>query len=631
MCGIFGIMQHRASRPPDEGRLRETVRLMRHRGPDGEAIYTDVGIGLAHTRLSLVDLSERSSQPFWDRTRRYCLVYNGELYDYGGLKAQLERLGTVFRTTSDTEVLLEALIRWGVEKTLPQLEGMFAFGFYDAQEQRLVVARDRFGIKPLHVVEDDDLFAFASTVRALRPWHALRPDLLSVSSYLHGFGGPTTGNSFYEHVKIVPPGSILSVRRGGRAEFARYFALGDLADAEQAESLARLKPVEFVDRVEEALLAGVKSQLCADAPVGAMCSGGVDSSLVVAMAARIHPDLTVFHADVVGPLSECSAAARVARHLNVNFRTIPVQDHHFVENMPAVMEHIGIPFARLPHAIPIALVSQLARSEGVKAVLCGEGADECFLGYPWLLPNVRAMVRQFPGQAYRTASFALRNWERKIRGKGPRTSFTPRDRQLLAGLYHGFELELGPDHVDAEPAILKFRDPRKVSLASDAELSYGLRGLLHRNDTMGMAASIEARFPFLDSRVARLATNLPYRSKVRFSPWVFDWQHPFFRDKWVLRKVADRYLPADLSQRKKRGLPTNAFQRLRIADSYFLNSYTSNLFQLHRAATRHLLTGASYALKLRLLHLDLWGQVCIEGRSPSDVGQGLRSQVAVAA
>jgi asparagine synthase (glutamine-hydrolysing) len=146
MCGIFGIVQHRPGRTPDRERLELTARLLQHRGPDHHAVFSDDGIGFAQTRLALVDLNPRSNQPFWDRTGRYCLVYNGEIYDFRELRMELEADGVIFRTTSDTEVVLEALIHHGVDKTLPRLEGMFAFAFYDAHNSSLVLARDRFGI-----------------------------------------------------------------------------------------------------------------------------------------------------------------------------------------------------------------------------------------------------------------------------------------------------------------------------------------------------------------------------------------------------------------------------------------------------------------------------------------------------
>jgi asparagine synthase (glutamine-hydrolysing) len=166
-------------------------------------------------------------------------------------------------------------------------------------------------------------------------------------------------------------------------------------------------------------------------------------------------------------------------------------------------------------------------------------------------------------------------------------------------------------------------------LTSSGDLSHILRTLLHRNDSLGMAASIEARFPFLDSQLVKLAVNLPYRCKVRFSPSVWDWEHLFFRDKWIIRKIADRYLPRDLSQRKKRPFPTNAFQRWRISHQFFEDSFVTDLFGLTRPRLKYLLDNASQALKLRLLHLDAWGHVCVRGLSKTKLAERLRERVTV--
>ena len=187
---------------------------MQHRGPDHYGIFADEGIGLVNTRLSLMDLTPRSNQPFWDRQRRYALIYNGEIYNYRELQSELEEQGVEFRTTSDTEVLLECLIHYGAEATLPRLEGMFAFALYDTREQVLVLARDRFGIKPLYVYDGHDAFLFASEVRAIRPWMTFEPDILSISSYLQGFGEPSKGYSFYKDIRSIPPGTLIMLRRG---------------------------------------------------------------------------------------------------------------------------------------------------------------------------------------------------------------------------------------------------------------------------------------------------------------------------------------------------------------------------------------------------------------------------------
>jgi asparagine synthase (glutamine-hydrolysing) len=618
MCGLFGILQHKATAEPARSLLQETARRLLHRGPDGRGIHAEAGVGLVHTRLSLVDLDERSNQPFWDASRRYCLLYNGELYDYADLRAELERAGVVFRTSSDTEVLLEALIHLGIEPTVSRIDGMFAFALFDAQEKSLVLARDRFGIKPLYIHDSEAAFAFASTVDAMRPWLHLQPDALTVSSYLQGFNGPMSGRSFYDGVSILPPGAIVRVKPGCRARFAQPLRLSDLFDPLAVDELAGRSRNDLVDEVEQLLLRSVESQLKADVPVGAFCSGGVDSSLLMAMAARFHSDLRVFHADIVGPLSERRAAERLSKHLKLDLKAVAVRDEHFVQTLPDVVEHVGFPVVN-PTSVPLLMVSRLVRENRIKAVICGEGSDECYLGYPWLAPDVRATIRNLPRRIYR-----------KVRGTRSPLDRLSRDRDLATALSSRFEIALGPVPFGETPDAPAPGLTATRSLASSGELSYILRTLLHRNDAMGMAASIEARFPFLDGRLAKFSVNLPHDCKVRFSPFVFDKAHLFFRDKWIIRQVADRYLPTDLSQRPKGMFPTNAFERFQVADGFFGNSAVADWFGLSAPRLRHLTGSAGPALKLRLLNLEAWMHLCIHSLPKEKLLANLVRHVSVA-
>lgn len=626
MCGIFGILQHDQTTAPDASRLRRTAQELYHRGPDGRGIFSEPGVGLVHTRLSLADVHVRSNQPFWDHTKRYCLVYNGELYDYEDLKLQLCGRGVTFRTGSDTEVLLEALIHIGIEPTLARLEGMFAFGFYDRFAKTLVLARDRLGIKPLHVYESQSEFIFASTPRAFRPWLTLRPNMLSAASYLLGFGGPTRGDSFYEQIEIVPPGAVLRVRVGGNSKRTRFFTIQDLPDPNAANSLAVEKPARVLDRVDELLSESVKSQLIADAPVGVLCSGGVDSSLIAAMAARFRGDFTVYHADVEGSFSERSAAAALAQHLKLDFKSVSVKDWDFIERLPDVMEHYGFPFTFHAESIAVLKVAELVRSSGGKAVLCGEGSDECYFGYPWLAPTNRARF-QLPAPSNRILPAWLRQFGRLAQACDALPLISKDDRRMLHGIEDQVKLELGQPAFEAwNSANGKCGGARRNRVLKGV-LEYVLRTLLHRNDCLGMAASVETRFPFLNSRLMHLAENLPNAYKIRFSPLSLNLEHPFFCDKWIIRQVARRYLPRKFSQRKKRPFHTDAYQRLRISPKFFENSYLADLLHLNCLRLKHMLDTVDDALKLRLLQFDVWGQICVQESPKSEVLRRLRDHV----
>ena len=640
MCGIFGILQHDADRVPERCGLIRSAALMQHRGPDRQGIYADEGIGLVHTRLSLLDLHPRSNQPFWDSHGRYCLVYNGEIYNYRELRSELEEERIEFKTTSDTEVLLECLIHYGAEATLRKVEGMFAFALYDKRERSLTLARDRFGIKPLYIYDQKGSFVFASEIAAMRPWIRFEPDLLSISAYLEGhLQGLANGFSFFKGIKIAAPGSVLTVRRGRQTQYGRFFSLGEFWDTGESERLKQLKATQVVDELEQVLLESVKKQLLADAPVGALCSGGVDSSLVVALASKFHNNIAVFHANVVGPTSEYGAAATLAKHLKLDLKTVEVSDRDSIDMMPDVMAHYGYPFTFHPESVPFLMVSRLARANGVKAILTGEGADECYIGYPWSIFSLRNFVRRLPVRAYYVLPKLIRLvLQRNYRGiirelrafaQLSRPLSEPQFSMPLTSIHYRCEREIEHEEIRGHIQRTLGKPIDENEVISLDLISGILRTLLHRNDCLGMAASIESRFPFLDSGLVKLAVNMPYRYKVRFSPAVLEREHLLLRDKWVLRKVAERHLPPALSQRKKRGFPISAHLRMDIGAEFFDDSLIANLFALDRRAMRHWTDHASLQLKRRLLHLEIWAHVCLEGAPRNKILAKLRNHVGV--
>ena len=636
MCGIFGVLWHEKESTPDECRLKQTARLLQHRGPDNTGIYADVGVGLVHTRLSLLDMAARSNQPFWDKQRRYSLIYNGEIYNFKELRAELEGYGIQFRTTSDTEVLLEWLINRGVEATLAKLEGMFAFALYDSVEKSFVLARDRFGIKPLFIYDRGDAFVFASEIRAMRPWIKFNPDLLSISSFLQGFSGPTKGYTFFENIKFLDPGATVRVSRGEAASYSRFFSVDDLWNQEETEKLKRLKPHQLVDRVDELLHQSVKSQLFADAPVGALCSGGLDSSILMALAAKYHNNLAIFHANVVGPLSEYEAAAQLAKHLKLELKAVEVHDQHFIDRMSDVIEHYSHPFYPNAHSAPFLMVSQLVQRHNVKAILSGEGADECYLGYSWLAPTNIQKWLNFRKMAVRSMRVATKESVHPIKSRywGPVIvggSHGDTQAELMTALHNRFEV--ANETMEIRTHVLggnNTRDGHAVLKSLDL-LNYNLRSLLHRNDSMGMAASIESRFPFLDTELVKVALNIPYKYKIRFSPMSFDRNHVFFRDKWILRKVGDRYLPRTLSQREKKPFPVNAYsqRRMRISPRFFENSLIGELFGLSSSEIKYLIEKATHDLKLKLVHLEVWSHVCLNDFPKESINGRLRDHLSV--
>lgn len=628
MCGIFGVLWHKPTAHDASARLARTARLLEHRGPDHGAVFSDGRVGLVHTRLALVDLDARSHQPLWDASGRYCLLFNGEIYNFRTMRDELLLEGAAFRTTSDTEVLLEWIVHRGLDETLATLEGMFAFVLYDSLLGSLTVARDRFGIKPLYVHDADDAFMVASEVWAFQPWVRLEPDRLSISSYLQGSGGPSAGRTFFKGISILPPGTV-TVAAPRSPVCRRQFAdRQELWEPAESARLAAMPRARLVDLVEEHLFEGVRLQLLADVPVGVLCSGGIDSSIITAMAARVHRDVAIFHANVVGPSSELGAARAVASHLGLELKAVDVEDDDALEMMPDVISHCGHPFTYHPNSVPFLMVSRLVRNHGIKAVLSGEGADECFVGYPWLIFDIREALLGAPAN--------LRGVYRLLRRlvRSPAASTAPSTdgdvRSLVRGLHNQFETELTEHELRNDLERRGGRHLHAHEVVTLSQLGYHLRTLLHRNDCLGMAASIEARFPFLHTPLVRLAVNMPYRAKVRFSPTAVRRAHCFLRDKWVLRKVAERYLPRAIAARDKVGFPTHAQERMRIAPGFARRSFVADLFALSDREADFLVLQADQSLRMKLLQLEVWARLFLTGSSPDEVGGWLRTQVGMA-
>lgn len=609
MCGIFGILMHNTAREPDPVRLEATARFLGHRGPDSSGTAVFPGLGLVHTRLSLLDLSEHGNQPFWDATGRYCMVYNGEVYNFADLREGLEHGGARFRTGTDTEVILQGVLLHGVDAFIPRLEGMYAFALWDTKEQKLILVRDRFGIKPLWLYSDRDCLIFASEVKAMRPWLTLQPDPVTVSSFLLGHGGPTRGPSFFAGIEIVPPGTILEVRPGHAPTRRTHWHLADFWDDAEQDRLRGLSPAKVVDHFESLLVGSVRKHLIADAPVGALCSGGLDSSIVMAIAARQHSNLAIFHANVVGPLSEYPAALQLAKHLKLDLKVVEVGDQAYADLMPDVLWHYEYPFAYHQNSVPFLSVARLVRECKVKAVLSGEGSDECFLGYDMLA-----------WQDFATLWAGLRARCRRLVQKVPvlgRILATDHDELLLGARIHSrFENAVDLAGIRARLDGSRARPLPERELRSLTLLGYHLRSLLHRNDALGMASSVEARFPFLDHPLVRSAVNAAYRHKLRWEPRVTSKVHPFVTDKWVVRKIADRYLPRSLSRRRKIGFPTTAYQRATIAKEFHADSFLAHHFRLDSDSAARLSQECGTAFSLRSLMLDVWARMFFDGERP---------------
>jgi asparagine synthase (glutamine-hydrolysing) len=576
-----------------ERAVRTMARTLVHRGPDAEGTWSDPGAGVAlgHRRLAVVELSEAGGQPMRSADGRYVLAYNGEVYNHGSLRSQLAGSGVSFRGSSDTEVLLAAVARWGLERALDACEGMFAFALYDRRERSLHLVRDRFGEKPLYYGWLGQRLAFASELKALRalPGSSFSLDRDALARFFRHNCIPAPA-SVYEGVRKLSPGHLVTfgpeTPPGFLPEPRCYWSAAEAVEAARARPLAG-SAADLVDRLEDVLTASVAARAVADVPVGAFLSGGIDSSLVVALMQRTttHPVRTFTIGFADRAFDESGEAAAVAAHLGTDHTCVEVTDDEAaatVARLPSVWDE---PFADASQ-IPTLLVSAVARRD-VTVSLSGDGGDELFAGYnrhAWLArlwsragrvpAPARAAVaagmeRLPPGPI--DAAFALAGaLHPRLRVRTPSTKVAKVAKVLAASAPEDAYLALTSHWADPLGLVRGARSGGSLAERPDTWPDLGgiteqmlwldLVGylpddILAKVDRAAMAASLETRVPFLDRSVLDLAWRLPLDLKLRDG-----------QTKWVLRQVLHRHVPPALVERPKMGfgLPIGAWLRTRL-------------------------------------------------------------------
>jgi asparagine synthase (glutamine-hydrolysing) len=559
MCGIAGIFHPDVPKPVDPARVEAMADALAHRGPDGSGVWTAPGIGLGHRRLSIIDLSDAAAQPMLSEDRRLALSYNGEIYNFREVRAELEAKGHVFLTLSDTEVILAAWRQWGVE-SLARLNGMFAFALYDAREDALYLVRDRLGVKPLfHAALSDGALVFASELKGLLAHPLLRrsPSPQAIEDYL-AFGYVPDDASIVEGVAKLPAGHYLRVRRG--APIGAPVRWWDVDFSNPVRESVKALEEELVERLREA----VRSRMVADVPLGVFLSGGVDSSAVVAFmaeASRSAVETCSIGFDAADH-DETRYAAEVASLFATNHRSriVAADDFGLIDTLADAFDE---PFADAS-ALPTYRVSELAR-ESVKVALSGDGADEAFAGYRRyrlfaaeerarrLLPGPLARAAGALGDVFPKLDWAPRPFRAKTTlqalGQGSGMAYalavgvTPPAirRRILTAPLHGHDAEARYVRAFAEAPA---RDP--LSRAQYADLKIWLPGdILTKVDRTSMAVSLEAREPLLDHRLVEFAASLPARLRLRGGS-----------GKWLLKRALANRLPAEILHRRKMGFVT---------------------------------------------------------------------------
>jgi asparagine synthase (glutamine-hydrolysing) len=583
MCGIAGILAVRGTKPGDVLRQigMHMVNTIRYRGPDDVGVWVDssAGVSIAHSRLSIMDLSVAGHQPMVSKSGRWVMAFNGEIYNHLELRASLGGAAPAWQGHSDTETLLASIDRWGLVPTLQRCVGMFALALWDVHERILHLARDRFGEKPLYWGRIDGLsgptWAFSSELKALRacPGFTAGVSRQALSLYLR-FGYVPGPLSIYEGIYKLPPGTVLSLKASTADEQRptplAYWSMAETVSAARANPLRDER--EGVQLLEERLKQAVQLQTLADVPLGAFLSGGVDSSTIVAMMqAHSSRPVQTFTIGFDEPgFDESPHAAAVATHLGTQHHMMKVTAAQARDVIPLLPQMYDEPFADSSQ-IPTHLVCLAARQQ-VTVALTGDAGDELFGGYNRYLwgPRVWRRIGWLPHPLRRALGVALQAvqptaWDSlggmarvaHLGDKVNKLAVRMQSARNLDDLYWSLVEEWPAEHglvigLDAPAAydelvrrlavsLPELQNPAERMMFSDT-LSYLPDDILCKVDRAGMAVSLETRVPFLDHRVAELAWRLPMRMKVRGG-----------QGKWALRQVLYKYVPAQLIERPKAG------------------------------------------------------------------------------
>ncbi|MCJ8502482.1 asparagine synthase (glutamine-hydrolyzing) [Desulfatitalea alkaliphila] len=606
MCGIVGFFSRNdfVSLSRDLLTARDALK---HRGPDDAGIFMDSssGIGLGHRRLSIIDLSDAGRQPMSDADRRVWVVYNGEVYNFKEIRAELSALGHVFRGNSDTEVVLEAYIAWGVG-CFGKFEGMFALAIWDGRKRHLVLARDPLGIKPLYFYKKDDQLLFASELKAIMAFNAFDRDVDedAVSLLLHYQYIPTPRTVFKNTWKLQP-GTYMIWGSAGEVS-KKFWHLPP--PTEEPDGNFSTEPMEeaVLDSLDDVLTRAVNDQMVSDVPLGALLSGGIDSSLVVALMQKISaaPVRTFSIGFDARGYDESPWAERIAATLGTHHTKLYVTPDEALEIIPRLPEIYDEPFADAS-AVPSAIVCRLTRGQ-VKVALSGDGGDEQYAGYMryWMTGVVSRWLAALPPGSRRLLAaavsglpapwletgylrirdclprrFQVANFAEKWRKLGDILTFAPLSeiyraticvwgRKELARLARrtpplgGFESAF--DHPPDLPELSRLMWVDQQTYLPDA--------MLTKVDRASMAFGLEVRVPLLDRRAVAHAATIPNHLKYRNGS-----------GKHILKKLLTRYVPSELFERPKMGFAAPIDQWLRTKLKSMLTDYLSHA----RIASEH--------------------------------------------
>jgi asparagine synthase (glutamine-hydrolysing) len=631
MCGIAGIFEHDRSHGVDAEAAAAMLAAIVHRGPDDEGLHIDEHVALGVRRLSIIDLAG-GHQPIANEDETVIVVFNGEIYNYRSLRDRLVRSGHALRTHSDTEVIVHLYEELG-DDCVHELNGMFTFAVWDARRQRLLLARDRLGVKPLYYADGGGRLLFASEIKALlqHPSMAAGLDLDALATFLLLKYVPAP-RTMFSGISALPPGHLLTCDRSGTRVRAWW-------DVSFRSTRASLSEEEAADGLRARLREAVRSQLVSDVPFGAFLSGGIDSSLVVAlMSEELQQPVRTFAVGFGPPdeeLSELPYARLVAERYETEHSEVLMDAQDLVATAEKVVWHLDQPIAD-PACAANYLVAELA-SRDVKMVLTGEGGDELFAGYArYAGERLAPLFRHLPGPA---RSVGVRLSRRSPGLSRPRIALyalcQPDERRRLATWFPLMRLDTraalaagdlveavgraAPERLFDDPlARTDAVHPISRMLYVDTKL-WLPDDLLARGDKMSMATSLEARVPLLDHRLVEFAATLPPSLKVKG-----------FSRKYLLKKVAQEWLPDEVIRRPKKGFPLPMGGWLRGGAREFCRDLLSpdvvrrrGLFSpaaIAQLLDEHESGAADHGPALwALLSVELWHRLFIDGGVPKSV------------
>jgi len=629
VCGIVGILSFDENRVVSGSEIVKMRDKMMPRGPDDAGIYLHkwmgFSLGLGHRRLSILDLSPKGRQPMSTADDTLWIVFNGEIFNFKELRKQLMSTGKyVFVSQSDTEVLLYAIKEWGLEGCLRNIRGMYAFAFFNKIEQSLTLVRDPLGVKPLYYYKDKNLIAFASEIKAILAMPGVEKCLNEETLYHYlTFANAPAPDTFFKNIYKLEAGSYIKIGVDGKIQKVRYW------DPTRFQPLGRsLDEQEYIHEIKRLLRQSVARRMVSDVPFGVFLSGGVDSSLNVAlMSEQMDRPVETFSVGIKGdPSNELHYARKLARHFGANYHEIIIDEKDFIDFLPEMAYLQDEPLAD-PVCVPLYYVSKLARESGTIVIQVGEGSDEIFAGYKmyhlfnksnrFVYHPFSKLPSALKCSLYRHLGHILPPWIEDILMRachndplflGNAIAFwdTEKHHALRNGHFMGSSSSFIKELTTELPSMDSLLTIINIELKNRLpEL------LLMRVDKMSMANSIETRVPYLDEDLVEFGLTIPSY-----------WKHKNGEAKYILKKTAEDFLPREIIYRKKwgfcgsstnmvsKGIANYAHKKImksRLIKELFNRDYISEVFKNYERSKR------LNSFKIwNLLNLVLWHECWFE-------------------